>query len=221
MPEQLEQRARRGPAPGADRLDRRRGAAAHHDSQAREIAPREIGLLQDGGQRRRRGRDVGDALALDQVERRCRPEAIEQHRLGAGQHRLHERQIAPVEPERQPDQHDVVGRKPEIAVENAAGGERGVVAVHHPLGVAGGSGGERHPHHGVGIRRQPARSPRAAPLAAATSSRLTMPGSGVPRMMPIVRERRQPRLAAPPPWRRDRSRETRRSRPASCCRRSA
>ena len=35
--------------------------------------------------------------------------------------------------------------------------------------------------------------PAGGPLAAATSSRPTMPGSGVPRTMPIVGERRQPR----------------------------
>src|SRR6516164_11436417 len=94
--EQLEHYARRGAPPGADGLDRRRSATAHHDVQTLEIAPREIGLLQDAGERRRRGRDVSDPLALDQVERRRRPETIKQHRLGAGEDRLHERKIAPV-----------------------------------------------------------------------------------------------------------------------------
>ena len=42
-PQQLEQHAGRGPAPGADGLDRRRGASAHHNSQAGEIAPARSG----------------------------------------------------------------------------------------------------------------------------------------------------------------------------------
>ncbi len=151
-PQQLEQRTGGGAAPGADGLDRRRGAAAHHDSQAGQVAPIEIGLLQDGGEGRRRSRDVGDPLALDQVERSRRHEPIQQHRLGAGEDALDQREITPIQTERQPDQHDVVGCEPEIAVENASGRQRRVVAVHDPLWVAGGAGREGHAHDRVGIR---------------------------------------------------------------------
>ena len=81
-------------------------------------------------------------------------EAVEQHGLGAGENRLHQGQITPVEAERQPDHHHVAGVKPEIAVQDARGGERGVVAVHDPFGIARRPRGEGHPHHRIGVGRR-------------------------------------------------------------------
>jgi hypothetical protein len=61
------------------------------------------------------------------------------------------REVTPIEPERQPSHHHIVGAKPEIAVENAGRRQGGVVAVHHPLRIPRGPRREGHPHHGIGI----------------------------------------------------------------------
>ena len=66
----------------ADGLDRGRGAAGDDDAQGGDIVAGELRLVEHGHDRGRRGGDVGDALALDQLERGLRREALEQY--GAG-----------------------------------------------------------------------------------------------------------------------------------------
>src|SRR4029079_7329330 len=88
----------------ADGLDRRRGATGDDDAQGRDIVAREVRLVQhrhDGG--RRRG-DIGDPLTLDEVERRLRREALQQHRATSADDRLQQAQVAPVEADRQVDE---------------------------------------------------------------------------------------------------------------------
>ena len=133
----------------ANGLDRARGAPGDDHAERGQIELAEVRMVQHGDDRRGRGRDVGDALAPDQVERGGGTELIEQDHTRAGHDRLHERQVPPVEPERQVDQEHVVLGDAHVGVQRPAGRERRVVAVDHTLGIAGRARREGHPHHVV------------------------------------------------------------------------
>ena len=107
---ELDQVARHARLVVADGLDRGRGAAGDDDAQRGHVVAGEIRLVEHGDDRGRRRGDVGDALALDQLERRLRREALEQHGPAAAHDRLQQAQIAPVEADRQVDElHVLVG----------------------------------------------------------------------------------------------------------------
>ena len=63
----------------------------------RDVVARKIRLVEHRHDRGRRRGDVGDPLALDELERRLGREALEQHGPAAADDRLQQAQIAPVE----------------------------------------------------------------------------------------------------------------------------
>src|SRR5213593_44673 len=105
---QLDQMTAHAGAELADRLHRTRGAARDDHAQRGEVEPAELGLVQHRDDRGGRRGNVGHPLALDQLERGPGAELVEEDRPRSRHHRLNEREVAPVETERQVNQEHLV-----------------------------------------------------------------------------------------------------------------
>jgi hypothetical protein len=153
---ELDQVAGDARAERADGLDGARGAARDDDAQRPQIATLQLGIVEHRDERRRRAGDERHALARDQLQRGAAAEAVQQHGARAGHDGLQQREVAPVEAERQVDQEDLPLGHVHRLVEDAGGGQRRGEGMRDALGVAGRARGERHAHDRVGrhaIRR--------------------------------------------------------------------
>ena len=139
--------ARNGGLKGLDRLDRGRCATGDDDAKRAQVAPREVGRVQHRDDRRRRRRNVCDALPFDELQRSIGREALHQYDARTCHRRLHEGHVSPVQPHRQVVEHHVPVGDGELPVERLARAQRRVEAVQYPLGVARRARRETHAHH--------------------------------------------------------------------------
>ena len=109
-----------------------------------------LGLVQHRDDRGGRARNEGHALALDQLERRAGAPPVQEHRARAGHDGLKQREVSPVQPEREIDEENVRLRHRHRLVQDRAGRERGIEAMGNALRVSRGTRGEGHAHHVVG-----------------------------------------------------------------------
>ena len=137
----------------ADRLDCRRGAAGDDDAQGGDVVAGKSWLVEDGDDRGRRRGHIGDALALDELEGILGGEALEQYRTAAGDDRLEEAQVAPIEAYRQIDELHLPFRHTHVGVDPVHGRQRRVERMQDALGVARRARGERHAEDLVGADR--------------------------------------------------------------------
>ena len=71
--------------PGVQQRMRHHGGALQDPHDAGEIPLVDVGKSRDARQHRRRGREVGDPIAFDRVDNRCRIELFEHHQLVTAQ----------------------------------------------------------------------------------------------------------------------------------------
>src|SRR5262249_54603454 len=127
---------------GPQGFDRTGGPTRNHDPERMAIKALELRIIEHSDERSGSAGDKRDAFPLDELECRAGAEAIQEHSAGPDHHGLEERQIPPVEPERQVNEEDVVLPDRHRLVEDTARGESRVAAVGDAFRVTGRAPGE-------------------------------------------------------------------------------
>ena len=137
---------------GAEGVDRTGGPARNHDPERTQIKAPEFRIIEHGDKRGGSARDERDALPLNEPEGGAGAEAIQEHGTGPDHEGLEEGQVAPVEPQGQVDEEDLVLPDLHGVVEDATRWEGCIAAVGDAFRVAGRARGEGHPHDLVGAQ---------------------------------------------------------------------